>query len=79
LAAGLRLRSCPERVPTKLAAKLSGRLANVIAGIVYAVAMPLVALVTTYVYFDARTRGELEAESDSPNFLRRSSSPRRSA
>jgi hypothetical protein len=39
-------------------------LVNVIAGIVYAVAMPLVALVTAYVYFDARTRGELEAESE---------------
>jgi MFS family permease len=39
-------------------------LVNVIAGIVYAVAMPLVALVTAYVYFDARTRGELEAASE---------------
>jgi len=39
-------------------------LVNVIAGIVYAVAMPLVALVTAYVYFDARTRGELETESE---------------
>jgi hypothetical protein len=39
-------------------------LVNLIAGIVYAVAMPLVALVTAYVYFDARTRGELEAESE---------------
>ena len=39
-------------------------LVNVIAGIVYAVAMPFVALVTAYVYFDARTRGELEAESE---------------
>jgi hypothetical protein len=26
--------------------------------------MPLVALVTAYVYLDARTRGELETESD---------------
>ena len=34
---------------------------NVIAGIVYALAMPFVALVTSYVYFDARTRVELEA------------------
>ena len=38
-------------------------LVNVIAGIVYAVAMPFVALTTAYVYFDARTRGELEGES----------------
>ena len=35
-------------------------LINVIAGIVYAIAMPFVALVTAYVYFDAMTRGELE-------------------
>jgi hypothetical protein len=27
---------------------------------VYALAMPFVALTTSYVYFDARTRGELE-------------------
>jgi hypothetical protein len=39
-------------------------LVNVIAGVVYAVAMPFVALATAYVYFDARTRGELEGESD---------------
>ena len=31
-------------------------LVNVIAGIVYAVAMPFVALTTAYVYFDARAR-----------------------
>jgi hypothetical protein len=35
-------------------------LLNVVAGIVYALAMPFVALVTTYVYVDARARGELE-------------------
>jgi hypothetical protein len=35
-------------------------LVNVVAGIVYAVAMPFVALTTTYVYFDARVGGELE-------------------
>ena len=29
---------------------------NVIAGIVYALAMPFVALTTAYVYFDARAR-----------------------
>jgi hypothetical protein len=35
-------------------------LLNVVAGVVYALAMPFVALVTSYVYFDARVRGELE-------------------
>jgi hypothetical protein len=34
---------------------------NVIAGVVYALALPFVALVTAYVYFDARTRVELQA------------------
>jgi hypothetical protein len=38
-------------------------LVNVIAGVIYAVTMPLVGLTTAYVYFDARTRGELDAES----------------
>jgi hypothetical protein len=33
---------------------------NIVAGVVYALAMPFVALVTAYVYFDARTRVELE-------------------
>jgi hypothetical protein len=33
---------------------------NVVAGMVYALALPFVALVTAYVYFDARARGELE-------------------
>ncbi len=33
---------------------------NVVAGLVYALALPYVALVTAYVYFDARARGELE-------------------
>jgi hypothetical protein len=33
---------------------------NLVAGVVYALAMPFVALVTAYVYFDARTRVELE-------------------
>jgi hypothetical protein len=32
---------------------------NIVAGVVYALAMPFVALVTGYVYFDARTREEL--------------------
>jgi hypothetical protein len=35
-------------------------LLNVFAGVVYALAMPFVALVTGYVYFDARARVELE-------------------
>ena len=35
-------------------------LLNIVAGIVYALALPFVALVTAYVYFDARTRDELE-------------------
>jgi hypothetical protein len=39
-------------------------LMNVLAGIVYALAMPFVALVTTYLYFDARVRQELPGESD---------------
>jgi hypothetical protein len=33
---------------------------NVIAGVVYALALPFVALVTAYMYFDARTRVERE-------------------
>jgi hypothetical protein len=33
---------------------------NLVAGVVYALAMPFVALVTAYVYFDARARLELE-------------------
>ena len=37
-------------------------LMNVVAGVVYALAMPYVALVTSYVYFDARARSELETE-----------------
>jgi hypothetical protein len=39
-------------------------LVNIIGGVVYAVAMPFVALTTAYVYFDARTRGELEPASE---------------
>ena len=35
-------------------------LLNVVAGLVYALAMPFVALVTAYVYVDARARTELE-------------------
>jgi len=37
-------------------------LLNVVAGIVYALAMPFVAIATTYVYFDARVRAELEPD-----------------
>ena len=43
-------------------------LLNVVAGIVYALAMPFVALTTSYVYFDARARVELEAP-DEPREL----------
>ena len=35
-------------------------LLNLVAGVVYALSMPYVALVTSYVYFDARARVELE-------------------
>jgi hypothetical protein len=35
-------------------------LLNLVAGVVYALAMPFVALTTTYVYFDARVREALE-------------------
>jgi hypothetical protein len=37
---------------------------NIVAGVVYALSMPFVALVTAYVYFDARTRVELEPVRD---------------
>ena len=43
-------------------------LINAVAGVVYALAMPLVALATSYAYFDARTRHELEA-TDEPDEL----------
>jgi ABC-type sulfate transport system permease subunit len=43
-------------------------LLNVVAGVVYALAMPFVALVTAYVYFDARARLELEP-ADEPDEL----------
>jgi hypothetical protein len=35
-------------------------LLNIVAGVVYALAMPLVALTTAYVYFDAIVRERLE-------------------
>ena len=43
-------------------------LLNLVAGIVYALTMPFVALTTAYVYFDARTRLELEP-ADEPDEL----------
>ena len=39
-------------------------LLNVVAGLVYALALPFVALTTCYVYFDARARDELEGEGE---------------
>jgi len=39
-------------------------LLNVVAGVVYALAMPFVALTTAYVYFDVRARFELEPASE---------------
>jgi hypothetical protein len=41
---------------------------NLVSGIVHALALPFVALTTSYVYFDARTRRELEA-TDEPHEL----------
>ncbi|HEU5211188.1 MAG TPA: hypothetical protein VFU10_00300 [Gaiellaceae bacterium] len=43
-------------------------LLNVVAGVVYALTMPFVALVTSYVYFDVRAREELEHE-EAPEVL----------
>jgi hypothetical protein len=43
-------------------------LLNLVAGVVYALAMPLVALTTTYVYFDLRVRNEL-APARAPDVL----------
>jgi hypothetical protein len=37
-------------------------LLNVVAAVVYALAIPFLALVTAYVYFDARVRSELESD-----------------
>jgi hypothetical protein len=36
-------------------------LVNIVAGLVYVVAMPFVALATSYAYFDARVREELSS------------------
>jgi hypothetical protein len=44
-------------------------LLNVVAGVVYALAMPFVALVTSYAYFDARVRGKLEPAERHPDEL----------
>ena len=38
--------------------------ANVVAGVIYAGAMPSVAITTTYVYFDMRVREELGTATD---------------
>jgi hypothetical protein len=43
-------------------------LLNLVAGVVYGLAMPFVALVTSYVYFDARARHELKP-ADEPDEL----------
>ena len=43
-------------------------LLNIVAGVVYALTMPFVALVTAYMYFDARTQHELEP-ADEPDEL----------
>jgi hypothetical protein len=43
-------------------------LLNLVAGVVYALALPFVALTTSYVYFDARTRFELD-RADEPDEL----------
>jgi hypothetical protein len=43
-------------------------LLNLVAGLIYALAVPFVAIVTSYVYFDARTREELEP-ADAPDEL----------
>jgi hypothetical protein len=37
-------------------------LVNVVAGAIYALAMPIVALTTAYLYFDCRVRDELHTE-----------------
>jgi hypothetical protein len=39
-------------------------LVNVVAGVVYAVAMPFAALITSYVYYDAIVREQLEPRAD---------------
>jgi hypothetical protein len=44
-------------------------LMNVVAGLVYALTMPFVALVTTYVYFDVLAREELERQEEMPEVL----------
>ena len=49
-------------------------LLNLVAGVVYALAMPFVALATSYVYFDLRTRHELASTSGPTCFRPRSSS-----
>ena len=56
-----RRRSAPRRAPD-LRHRRALALLNVVAGVVYALAMPFVALTTAYMYFDARVRNELEPQ-----------------
>jgi hypothetical protein len=49
-----------------LLADLPFELVNVVAALLYAVAMPFVAIATTYVYFDSRVREEQEERSPAP-------------
>jgi hypothetical protein len=44
-------------------------LLNVVAGVVYALAMPFVALTTCYAYFDVLVRAELEQHDEAPRVL----------
>jgi hypothetical protein len=52
-----------------LLADLPFELVNVVAALLYAVAMPFVAITTTYVYFDSRVREEQEERSPAPTEL----------
>jgi hypothetical protein len=52
-----------------LLADLPFELVNVVAALLYAVALPFVAITTTYVYFDSRVREEQEERSPAPTEL----------
>jgi hypothetical protein len=52
-----------------LLADLPFELVNVVAALLYAVALPFVAITTTYVYFDTRVREEEEERSPAPTEL----------
>ena len=41
---------------------IAARLLNLIAGVVYGIALPFVAITTTYLYFDVRVRDEVAEE-----------------